>query len=198
MRALPIPSGDMDNVGPFMSLGPTATSVHPMPRPFFDRVLPKPSKLRDRWYLRPFDALVHDPALRATHRKGVSKAFAIGLFLGWMPIPGQMVVAALWAIWARCNVAVAVVSVFVTNPVTMGPMFYYAYRLGAWLLGRTPGQFHIELSFDWLLTGLARTWEPLLLGCGIMGVITAVLGYLGLNLLWSRQTYKRWRSRRRD
>lgn len=159
--------------------------------------MPSRLALRERWFLRPFDALLHDPALLATHRKGVVRAFAIGLFLAWMPIPAQMAAAALVALWVRCNLPVAMATVWLSNPVTVGPMFYSAYRLGALILDVpvAPG-FTVELSLAWWLESLARWWQPLLLGSLLLGLATASAGYLSLNILWAWSAGKRWRLRR--
>jgi len=155
-----------------------------MHRKLLRNILPRPHHLADRWYLRPLRALTSDPALWALHRKAVARAFAMGLFVAALPIPGQVLVAALIAAFWRVNLPVAVATVFVTNPVTIVPIFLFAYRLGAGILGITPAPFSIELSFSWLTTSLAHYWEPLLLGCLLLGALAASIGYLAANLAW--------------
>jgi len=155
-----------------------------MHRKWLRNLLPRPHQLADRWYLRPLRALTTDPALWALHRKAVARAFGLGLFIAALPIPGQVFVAAVIAAFWRVNLPVAVATVFVTNPLTMVPIFLFAYRLGAGILGVTPAPFSIELSFDWLTTNLAVYWEPLLLGCLLLGALAASVGYLIANLAW--------------
>ena len=65
------------------------------------------------------------------NRYSASMAFFVGLFVAFMPIPGQVVVAAVLAVLLRCNLPLAVSLVFVTNPLTMAPVFYLAYEIGA-------------------------------------------------------------------
>jgi uncharacterized protein (DUF2062 family) len=60
----------------------------------------------------------------------------IGLFCAFLPLPFQMVIAASLAVLSRCNVPIAVVLVWVSNPITMTPMLFFSYQLGAWLLDR--------------------------------------------------------------
>src|SRR5690606_1758337 len=121
-----------------------------MPRKFIKRYLPDHRTVREQWFLRPFQALLHDPALLFPNRRTASRAFAIGLFSAFIPMPFQLVPATLMALCMRVNVPIAMATVWITIPVTMGPIFYAQYRVGAWLLGRGPGDFRFELSAQWL------------------------------------------------
>lgn len=155
-----------------------------MPIRFLKRLSPRRSQLANRWFLRPFGAMIHDPALWRLDRHGAARALAVGLFCAWLPVPSQMVVAAAVALVMRVHLPVAVATVWVSNPVTNIPMFYAAYRVGLWLLDMPPGVFAIELSWAWLVDELFRIWEPLLLGCFVLGTVSAAAGYFLLDLLW--------------
>lgn len=155
-----------------------------MPRKFLKRHLPDHKALREQWYLRPFQALLHDPALLYPNRRTASRALALGLFWAFIPVPFQMAGAALMALWLRVNLPIAVAAVWLTNPLTMGPIFYAEYRLGAWLLGTPPGDFRFELSFEWLTEGLLHIWQPMLLGTLVFSIVFSVLGYVVLNRIW--------------
>ena len=169
-----------------------------MPRRFFKKVLPRPRHLRDQWFLRPFDALLHDPALWAIHRRSVVRALALGLFIAMVPSPGQTALAGAAAMILRVNLPVALLATWVNNPVTMGPLFYLAYRIGNELLGLPPQPFELELSFEWLAAELGRIWQPLLLGCLILGTTIATIGFSILNLLWRLMLAYRFRTRRNN
>lgn len=127
---------------------------------------------------------LHDPSLWHINRRSCSLAVAVGMFCAFIPVPFQMVIAALLAIVLRVNVLVAVPIVWISNPVTMPPMFYFCYLVGSAMLGREPGRFHFQLSFDWLLTGLAGIWQPFLLGCFSVGAVSAILSYFLVRILW--------------
>ncbi|MGD8379871.1 MAG: DUF2062 domain-containing protein [Gammaproteobacteria bacterium] len=167
-----------------------------MSRKFIKKYLPEPHQIRDRWFLRPFKAVLQDPALWHINRRGTAKAFAIGIFFGFMPVPFQMALAAFAAVGFRVNIAVAVATVWFTNPLTMGPIFYSAYKVGCLLLQRPPLEFHFELSWDWLFSQLERVGGPLWLGSVVLGLIFGLLGYFALNLLWQRSLMRRYRRRR--
>lgn len=155
-----------------------------MPKKFIRRYLPDHRKIREHKYLQFFGTLLHDPNLWHLNRRSVSGAFAIGLFVSFIPIPFQMVVAAAAAIVARVNLPIASSLVWVTNPLTMGPMFYFAYKVGAWILRVETHEFNFELSFEWLMAELGTIWAPFLFGCLIIGLILAVAGYISMRLLW--------------
>jgi hypothetical protein len=155
-----------------------------MPRRFFRKFSLKRDHLRTRWWLAPFAHLLHDPNLWGVRRRNVVPAFALGLFVSYLPFPGHMIIAALLALWLRINIPVAVVAVWASNPVTMGPMFYLAFKAGTLLLQQPPRPFHFELSIDWLLSSFVYYWQPLLLGSVLLGTILALVGYVVLDLVW--------------
>lgn len=112
-----------------------------------------------------------------------------------LPIPFQMVVAAALAIGFNANVPLAVALIFVTNPLTMPPVFYFNYRLGAWLLHQPLRVDAVDLSLDWLITQLAAIWKPLLLGCFVAACLSALLGYGLMHLFWIWKVRTDWRQR---
>jgi len=155
-----------------------------MPRRFFRKFAVKREKMRAQWYLSPFAHLLHDPALWGIRRRNVVPAFALGIFVAFLPFPGHMLTAALLALALRVNIPVAAVSTWVINPVVIYPVYTLAYDFGRFLLGRPPHPLDFELSFEWLLHGFAYVWQPLLLGCVLLGALSSLVGYVGLDLLW--------------
>lgn len=156
-----------------------------MPKKLIKKYMPDHETIRNHPYLNKiFGTLLHDPNLLHLNRRSVSAAFAVGLFMAFVPVPFQMVLAAAAAIVVRCNLPISVGLVWVSNPVTMPPLFYFCYLVGSWILGHEGQHFHFELSWDWLMTELGAIWEPFLLGCGIVGIISAAIGFFGIRLLW--------------
>jgi len=159
----------------------------------------KRDQARAQWFLGPFDHLLHDPNLWGIRRRTVVPAFALGLFVAYLPFPGHMVAAALLALALRINIPVAIVSTWAINPLIMGPAYYLAYEVGSTLLRRTPSPFEFELSFAWLVEGFINVWQPLLLGCVLLGATLSLVGFVALDLLWraSISGYLAKRRRRR-
>lgn len=167
-----------------------------MPRKLLTKLLPDRQALRkklgSKWYVRPFQALLHDPALWHIGRHSSCGALALALFICCLPIPGHMLLAVLGALYWRLNLPIAVAGVWVNNPFTLGPIYYGGYKIGALMLGIRPHHFPDELTLSWLLTELYHIWEPLWLGCVVLGVTLAVLGYILLALAWQLSIRSRW------
>ena len=167
-----------------------------MPRKLLKKYLPDPKEIKNNKYLRIFGAALHNPNLWHFSRKSIAAAFAVGLFFAWVPVPFQMVLAAGGAILVHANLPVSIALVWVTNPITMPPMFYLAYKLGAWLLGVGEVPFDMELSVDWLVNSMVLIWQPFLVGCLAFALLSAVLGYVGIHALWRWLVFRRWRERK--
>jgi hypothetical protein len=52
------------------------------------------------------------------------------------------------------------------------------------MLGVPTYPIEIELSWSWLATGWLPIWKPFLLGCLVMGALSALVGYILLSTLW--------------
>jgi len=143
-----------------------------------------------------FGTLLHDPNLWHLNRRSAAGAFAVGLFMAFVPIPFQMAAAAALAILFRVNLPIAVVLVWITNPLTMPAIFFTAYKLGQWVLGTPPMVFTFELSWDWLITDMLRIWRPFLLGCFLMSTTASATGYVVIRVVWRIAVLLRLRERR--
>lgn len=167
-----------------------------MPKKFIRRFMPHPDKVRNHKHLRIFGKLLHDPNLLHLNRRSVSGAFAVGFFFMWIPVPFQMLLAAAAAIIFRVNIVISVPLVWISNPLTMPPMFYFAYRLGAWILDRPPGNFRFELSLEWLGNSLSTYGVAFILGCIVMATMSAAVGYISIRLLWRWHVIAQWKKKR--
>lgn len=167
-----------------------------LPKKLIKRWMPEHHKIREHRHLRFFGTLLHDPNLWHLNRRSVAGAIGVGLFLAWMPMPFQMVAAAAIAILVRVNLPLSVVTVWISNPVTMGPMYYLAYKWGSWMLGWQPRHFNFDWSLDWFVHEASQIWQPLLLGCVVAGTLSALLGFTVMRLLWRWHLVQHLRRRR--
>lgn len=162
----------------------------------YRKYLPTRERLRDIRSLRFLGEMIFEPNLWHFNRHSVSFAFLVGTFCCFLPIPFQMVPCLLLCVWVRCNVPLSIALVWVSNPITMPPMFYSTYRLGIWLMGRETQVSHISLSWDWLSSQIEAVWEPLLLGSLITGLTLGCLGFVGVRIYWRWKVARDWSMRR--
>ncbi|RUO44393.1 DUF2062 domain-containing protein [Aliidiomarina taiwanensis] len=166
-----------------------------MPKKFIQRYLPDPSKLKTGKSLRIFGRLSQNTNLWYLNRRSAAGAFAVGLFVAFLPLPAHMLMAAGLAILLRVNLPLSVALVWITNPITITPVMLAAYKIGSVLLQHPPQPFHFEWSFEWIRSGFTTVLPPILVGSVLMGTVSAVVGYITVRTLWRQAVRKAWRER---
>jgi uncharacterized protein (DUF2062 family) len=152
--------------------------------------------------LRPFASRLSHSSLWRMTRRSVPRGVAIGLFVAVIIPVMHTVIAAILAIPARANVAIAALFTLVVNPVTIPPLYYAAYRIGSWELHHDSSlvnpaaaeRFSSELGR--LLFWLHQASGSIAVGILTIAVAMALLGYLGSALVWRFWSHNRWRRRR--
>lgn len=167
-----------------------------MPRKFIKRFMPDHEVIKRQKALKVFGNVLYNPNLWCLNRRSASGAFAVGLFMAFVPLPSQMIMSAGLAILCGVNLPLSVALVWVSNPITMPVLFYFAYRLGAWVLNTPDHPFSFELSWDFIIQQMSTIGPPFLLGCMICGVASAILGYFGIRGLWRYSVVRSWQKRR--
>jgi uncharacterized protein (DUF2062 family) len=168
-----------------------------MPKKTLKQFIPSPAKLREIKSLQLLGSWIYQPNLWHLNRYSASMAFFVGLFVAFMPIPGQMVLAAILAVRLRCNLPLSIGLVWVTNPLTIPAIFYLAYRVGAMIIDIPVQQIEFELSWEWVIVSLTTIWQPFLLGCFICGLFFGSLGYFIVSMLWRMRVARHWTERKR-
>jgi uncharacterized protein (DUF2062 family) len=167
-----------------------------MPRKLIRKFMPDERKLKSNRYLSWLGSHIHDPNLWHLTRKSVSRAFFVGLFCAFIPLPSQMLIAAVAALFVRSNLPISVGLVWLTNPITIPPMFYFAYWIGTLILGVDPVAIDFELTMEWIKAELEHIWLPLLVGSLVCGIVSGTLGYLLMQRFWVWHVNKSWRNRK--
>ena len=154
------------------------------------RYSPKPHEIKNHKHLGWLSKHLHDPSLWNFNRKSISKAFAVGLFFAFMPVPFQMLLAAPGAVIFSANLPLSIALVWITNPLTMPAIYYGCYKLGAWLLNvQIEADFIMSLEYVWQV--FDTIWQPFLLGCLIVSVVSALIGYFGVQFIYRFRVYRR-------
>jgi uncharacterized protein (DUF2062 family) len=167
-----------------------------MPRRYFKRYAPDQEKIRRCKALRIFGERLHDPNLWHLNRRSVSSAFFIGIFWCFQPLPSQMVAAAATAMVLRANLPLSAALVWITNPITIPPVFYFVYLVGHYLLGRGAQELHFDFTLDSLMANFGAIWEPLVLGGLVCGLVFGAIGYLAIRGFWRWHVLRHLKRRR--
>jgi uncharacterized protein len=155
-----------------------------MPRRVFKPFSRQRHVWKQRWFMRPFRLLLEHPVYWALNRRNVTRAFATGLLISFVPVPVHFLLATVAAVLFRLNVPAAIFGTFLANPLTMVPMYLAAYWVGCALLGISGHNIAFQMTWEWLMTGLLPIWKPFLLGCLVLGTTAAVCGYVLLGTVW--------------
>ena len=108
---------------------------------------------------------------------------AIGLFVAWTPTVGiHMILVIALAVLFRANKAASLIAVYVSNPLTIVPMYWVEYKLGAIVMDQ-------HLSYEELKEIVHSHWTealwklcvdlavPMWLGGTVLALVCAVPGY---------------------
>ena len=166
-----------------------------MPRRFIRRYLPDIDKLLAKPSMAWARSIAADPNLLHLNRHSVSLAVAIGIFCAFIPVPGQTLIAIFLCYQLRANLVLGVVFIWISNPITIPPMFYLTYQLGALILGTEPLTLTVELDWQWFKNLGTEILMPLFLGSLLCAAIFSVAGYFTILYLWRWQVIKNWERR---
>lgn len=175
--------------------------------------LPKAETVQNNRWLRWMGPVLNHPRLWHFSRKGIALGLALGIFFGLLIPVAQIPFAATVAVILRANVPMAVASTLVTNPITFGPVYYGAYRLGRAILGEpkpADEQASAELAnlqelpastqgtANRLRQGLEQlttVGKPLMVGLAVVATASGLAMYCLVSIIWILKT--RWTRRKR-
>jgi hypothetical protein len=112
-------------------------------------------------------------------RRSVARAVSVGCFWALLPLPIQTPLGLLTAIFFRANLPVTVVAVWISNPLTMVPLYGTGFFIDAYLTA-TPLVPLDELTLTWFEPRLPKLWA----GCLLMSILGQLLSYYLVNTLW--------------
>lgn len=167
-----------------------------MPKKKLQKLFPTQEQVRQNKSLSFLVPLMGKPNLWHLNRRSVAQAFFIGIFCAFIPMPFQMALAGVLAFYFNSNLPISVGLVWISNPITMPPMFYATYSFGAYLLDVPAREFSGDMGLDALLSRLGEIWLPLYLGSIVAGIIFAILGYISMRILWRMHVVSLWNKRK--
>jgi uncharacterized protein len=122
------------------------------------------------------------------NRKNVAKAVFIGIFIGFIPMPMQILVVVTLVPFVRFNLPLAILLLWFNNPLTMAFIYYIEYRTGSILLRIDTSKAH--MSLHWFTTHMHEIFLPLYVGTLVYSTVFASFFYIVTNYLWRRSVLK--------
>ena len=180
-----------------------------MPRKFFRKLLPSHDAVRSNRHIARLGPWLQHHNLWHLHRRSVAGGIAVGLFAGLIPgsNPVQFTAGALLAIAFRVNLPLAVLVTLYSNPFTIVPLYFAAFKLGQVVLLESGGELpHLAFSLEgkgfseWIpaaLEWLASVGKPLVVGLPLLALLLALIGYFATDWTWRLNVRCAWQSRRR-
>ena len=176
-----------------------------MPRKFLKKFLPSHATINANRHVARFGHRLGHHNLWHLHRRSVAGGVAAGMFAGLIPgsNPVQFSAAVLLAIGFRVNLPIAVIVTLYSNPFTIVPLYFVAFKLGQLVLLSPDGDlppFNIagDSAGAWL--GAAVNWlttvgKPLLVGIPLLAAILSIAAYALVRLGWRCYVIRAWRTR---
>ncbi|WP_457746512.1 DUF2062 domain-containing protein [Sulfurimonas sp.] len=130
----------------------------------------------------------------STNRKMISRGVLIGLFIAFIPMPMQMAAVLLFMPFIRFNVPIALAMCWLSNPLTMPPMYYMEYLTGSLLLGIKPEP--VEMTLEWFSNNLDNIFIPLYFGTAVYSICGSLLAYWAVNHFWHASVHKEKKDKR--
>ncbi|MDD2906722.1 MAG: DUF2062 domain-containing protein [Sulfurimonas sp.] len=128
------------------------------------------------------------PEYLSTNRKMVSRAVLLGLFIAFIPMPFQMLLVLAFVPFFKFNVPIGLAMCWLSNPLTMPPMYYMEYLTGSFLLGIKPEP--VEMTLEWFSNNMDNIFIPLYAGTALYSVFGSLLAYWAVNHFWKSSVHK--------
>ena len=174
---------------------PATRNFARMPKRFIKRYLPEPHKVKEEKCFQFLGDRLHDPNLWHLNRHSVSGAVAVGLFVAFILVPFQTIIAAMLAIYFRVNLPISIVLIWISNPLTIAPIFLGTVKLGEAILGLPCQTAGVTLSWEWLSAELMHVWKPLIVGSLAIASVASLSGYIATQYFWRRFVLRRYKNR---
>ena len=151
------------------------------------RPLPRRSNIHKYPILKWFSHTAYKRSYLWSFRgKAIIPSLFWGFWVAMLPIVGiQMLVVFFIALFLRANLPLIVAIQWISNPITMGPIFFANYRIGIEFLYLIGIDYQrnklLNPKFDWTnfsysdFVALLNTFPPMMIGGSIIGIFLGVV-----------------------
>lgn len=110
-------------------------------------------------------------------RYTVAGGLSVGLFCAMLPVPFQMLLAALAAMRAKVNIPVAMAACWVSNPLTQAPIWLAQERLGDWIRSLSENPVLHLFDVEKTVFNVTLNMGSFIIGFLVMGIALSILAY---------------------
>ena len=151
------------------------------------RPLPRRSNIHKYPILKWFSETAYKRSYLWSFRgKNIIPALFWGVWIAMLPIVGlQMLVVLFLALWLRTNLPVMIALQWISNPFTMGPIYFADYQIGMIFFKLVGIEYHhnrmLNSEYRWSefnfsdLIELIDTFPPMFVGGSIIGISLGVV-----------------------
>ena len=127
---------------------------------------------------------INRPYLWSWRRQYVANAAFWGMICAFTPWPMQMFQSAFFSVLLKCHMPTILMCVWISNPITIPALFYFAYWVGTLVLGIDPQVADLFSDWQGIQALFGEIWQPLLLGCVICGFSSAIIMRFAVSSIW--------------
>lgn len=139
--------------------------------------------------------IANDPNLLHINRQSIAMAVAVGIFCAFIPLPGQTIIAIFLCYLLRANLPLGVTVIWISNPLTIPPMFYLTHQFGSFLMGSDPVALTVQMNWEWFKSLGNDILMPLFVGSLVCGLFFAVFSYFIVLFIWRWRVIRNWELR---
>jgi uncharacterized protein (DUF2062 family) len=99
---------------------------------------------------------------------------------------------AIFAVVFSANILLSILVVWINNPITMVPFYFFTYKLGASIMGIEMDP-EFEFTFSYIMQNFGNATLAFWVGGLITSTITAVAGYYSIIAIYKYKAFKRVR-----
>ena len=113
----------------------------------------------------------------------VARGTAVGLFWAFIPMPFQMVPATLCCLMLRANLPIALVCVWITNPITLPPIILLEFAIGR-MIENLATSYGFLTAFYGTDAGIAGGFRTLMTGSIAVSCTAMLIGYVTILIVF--------------
>lgn len=173
---------------------------------YLQKILPNTDRIANDAGLSKINRHLLNPVLWHINRRSIAKGVAIGLLIAFLPIPLQMLIAAILAVVLRANLPIAIAITWITNPITFFPINFFIYKVGELFVSNAG--YHAIQDFEFkdkswgnianqFCQWLQSIGKPFLVGLPIVAISSSIIGYFLVQGIWRLSFYYRIKNRKR-